>query len=103
MGVQLRRVDLKKVNNDMMKSTISGGDKLRKCASGGDIDIIIGVDNVGFMPKYLGTLLSGVDVYQSYFFDDIGSQIVYCGQHESFVQSGINLHCQTVNNSFCSI
>ena len=101
-GVQLRRVDLREVNDEMMMSTIMEGDKLRKCASGGDIDIIVGVDNVGLMPRYLGTLPSGVDVYRSYFFDDVESQIVYCGQHESFVQSGINLHCQTVNNSVCS-
>ena len=100
-GVQLERVDLKEINSEMKKSTIPGRSKLRNCAEGGDIDIIIGVDNVEFMPRYLGTLLSGVDVYRSYFFDDVGSQIVYCGQHESFIQPGINLHCQIVNGSAC--
>ena len=101
MGVQLERVDLKEINHEMERSTFLGSSKLRNCAEGGNIDIIIGIDNVEFMPRYLGTLMSGVDVYRSCFFDDVGSQIVYCGQHDSFIQPVINLHCQIVDKSVC--
>ena len=99
MGIDFDKVNLMEINDEVENSTFPGRECLRNCVEGGEVDIVIGVDNAGILPRFMGILPSGVNVYQSLFPDDVGSKTVYCGKHDSFMQLGINLHHLVVRNN----
>ena len=84
LGQHSTTVRLDGVNKETAKSDIPGRGILPPRAESGPIHFIFGLDYLEYMPDYIKTLASGIQVYYSRFSDVFGSHIVYCGRHESF-------------------
>ena len=87
----LRKQSLKEVNKELRETgyfdpTIP----LPKHAAGGDVGILVGIQDVQLDPVLIAVLPSGTGVYRYPFIDIWGSKIAFAGPHPSFTTPTTN-------------
>ena len=84
----LKKQSLHKVNGELRATGFFDPTvPLPKHAGGGDVGILVGIQDVQLDPVLIGVLPSGTGVYRCPFIDMWGSQIAYGGPHPSFSAS----------------
>ena len=58
---------------------------LPKYVGGSEVHLLLGIKNTNLDPVWIKTLPSGVAVYQSVFKDIWGSDLIFAGQHKTFM------------------
>ena len=80
----LRRQDLQEVNTELQCSgLIDPSLPLPDYTAGGDVQVLVGLQDVRLDPILIAVLPSGIGVYRCPFKDIWGSQIAYAGPHPS--------------------
>ena len=54
---------------------------------GRPVELLVGIKDPELLPKYVATLPTGLNVYKSVFTDVFGSNLIFGGQHPTFVSS----------------
>ena len=84
----LEKQDLDEVNEELramnlLESTVP----LPRYAGGGEVGVLLGIQDVHLDPVLVGVLPSGTGIYRCLFVDMWGSQFAYGGPHPSFSAS----------------
>ena len=87
----LRKQSLKQVNKELRETGyLDPTVPLPKHAAGGDVGILVGIQDVQLDPILIAVLPSGTGVYRCPFIDIWGSQIAFGGPHPSFTTPTTN-------------
>ena len=87
----LKKQSLHKVNKELRETGyLDPNVPLPKHAAGGDVGILVGIQDVQLDPVLIAVLPSGTGVYRCPFIDMWGSQIAFRGPHPSFTASTNN-------------
>ena len=84
----LKKQDLDEVNEELRATNLlEPSVPLPRYAGGGDVGILLGIQDVQLDPVLVGVLPSGTGIYRCPFVDMWGSQFAYGGPHPSFSAS----------------
>ena len=90
----LRKPSLKEVNRELRGTGfLDQNTPLPRHAAGGDVGVLVGIQDVQLDPVLIAVLPSGTGLYRCPFIDIWGSQIAFAGPHPSFTTS----HCQQLS------
>ena len=82
----LRKQSLKEVNKELRRSgLIDQHIPLPKHTAGGNVGVLVGIQDIQLDPVLIAVLPSGIGVYRCPFLDVWGSQIAFAGPHPSFI------------------
>ena len=81
---ELKKQSLEDVCMELQGSGLIDPNILPEYAGGGNVGLLVGIQDVRINPVILVTLPSGVGVYQCLFVNSWGSSLVFAGPHPSF-------------------